>query len=167
MGLLKKIRGVVSGNNGGDTDWIAIDGVGDTPALLRMIEQTMPRDALLNIVKPRSAEIEGFLQQHKSGESNPSEGDYYLAMSGSAATSLATLIEQILPEPAFGAVLVTQGSRNLLEAYRRDCNEDVVWLSATLPPETLAAARKALDEIARQCEVSAAQAKPMPQARSA
>ena len=165
MGWLKKIRGVVGGDNG-DTEWIAIDGVADTPALLRMIEQTMPRDAVLNIVKPRSAEVEGFLQQHKTGESNPAEGDYYLPMSGSAVSSLAALIEQIMPEPAFGAVLVTHGSRNLLEAYRRDFNEDVVWLSASLPAETLGAARKVLDQIARQCEVAAAQ-KPMPEAKSA
>lgn len=165
MGWLKKIRGVVGGDNG-DTEWIAIDGVADTPALLRMIEQTMPRDAVLNIVKPRSAEVEGFLQQHKTGESNPAEGDYYLPMSGSAVASLAALIEQIMPEPAFGAVLVTHGSRNLLEAYRRDFNEDVVWLSASLPAETLGVARKVLDQIARQCEVAAAQ-KPMPEAKSA
>ncbi|HEX6971118.1 MAG TPA: hypothetical protein VF234_02735, partial [Limnochordia bacterium] len=37
-------------------------------------------------------------------------------------------------------------SRNLLEAYRRDCNEAVVWLSASLPAGMLTAARQALDE---------------------
>lgn len=165
MGWFNKIRGVVGGQNG-DSEWIAIDGVADTAALLRMIEQTMPRDALLNIVKPRSAEVEGFLQQHKTGESNPAEGDYYLSLSGNAASSLATLIEQIHPEPAFGAVLVTHNNRNLLEAYRRDFNEAVVWLSASLPASTLTVARQALDEIARQCEIAAAQ-KPMPEAKSA
>ena len=169
MSWLKKIRGVVSGNNGEDQEWIAIDGVGDTSALLRVIEQTMPRDAMLNVVKPRSAEVEGFLQLNKTGASNPAEGDYYVAMSGQLVTQLAELVEQIEPEPAFGAVLVTHGSRNLLEAYRRDCNEDVVWLSASLPPATMAGARKALDVIARQC-ASAAAASPsngVRQARSA
>jgi hypothetical protein len=168
MGWLKKIRGVVSGNSGDDQEWIAIDGVGDTSALLRCIEQTMPRDAMLNIVKPRSAEVEGYLQQHKTDASNPAEGDYYLAMSGSAIAHLAQLVEQIMPEPAFGAVLVTHNGRNLLEAYRRDLNEDVVWLSASLPEATLANARKALDVIARQCAAAAVpQPNGLPQARSA
>ena len=167
MGWLKKIRGVVGGSNGDAQEWIAIDGVGDTPALLRMIEQTMPRDAMLNIVKPRSAEVEGFLQQHKTDSSNPAEGDYYVLMSGPVLAHLAQLVEQIVPEPAFGAVLVTHGSRNLLEAYRRDLNEDVVWLSASLPADTLANARQALDVIVRQCAAAASQPTGMPQVKSA
>ena len=168
MGWLKRIRGVVSGNNGDDQEWIAIDGVGDTSALLKVIEETMPRDALLNIVKPRSAEVEGYLQQHKTDASNPAEGDYYLPMSGPVIAPLARLVEQIVPEPAFGAVLVTHGSRNLLEAYRRDLNEDVVWLSASLPAETLSSARQALDVIARQCAAAAVpQVTDIPMAKSA
>ena len=163
MGWLKKIRGVVSGNNGDDQEWIAIDGVADTSALLRVIEQTMPRDAMLNIVKPRSAEVEGFLQQHKTDGSNPAEGDYYVPLSGPVVSHLAQLVLQIVPEPAFGAVLVTHGGRNLLEAYRRDFNEDVVWLSASLPDATMSSARQALDAIARECAAAA----PPPQAKSA
>jgi hypothetical protein len=165
MGMLDRIRSVVTGRSGDDDEWIACDGVGDTAGLLRVIEETMPRDALVNIVKPRSAEVEGFLQQHKTGQSNPEDGDYYIGMP--ALAHLARLVEQIIPEPAFGAVLVTHGDRNLVEAYRRDSNEDVVWLSATLPPQTLATARQALDRIAQQCTAAAVAARPAPQAKSA
>jgi hypothetical protein len=165
MGLLDRIRGVVTGRSGDDEQLIAVDGVGDTPALLRVIDEMMPREALLNIVKPRSAEVEGFLQQHKTGASNPSDGDYYIPMP--AVAHLARLVEQIAPEPAFGAVLVTQGNANLLEAYRRDAGEDVVWLSATLPPQTLSRMRDALDRIAQQCVAAAVASRPSPQAKSA
>ena len=148
MGLLKKIRGVVTGESGEDQEWIAIDGVGDTAELLRVIARTMPSGALLNIVKPRSAEVERFLQMNKTGSSNVDEGDYYISMSGSAVVELADLVSQIDPEPAFGAVLVTLDESNLIEAYRRDSNEDVVWLSSSLPSEMLTRAREGLDAIA-------------------
>ena len=148
MGLLKKIRGVVTGESGEDQEWIAVDGVGDTAELLRVIAQTMPSGALLNIVKPRSAEVERFLQGNKTGPSNVEEGDYYVSMSGSAVTQLADLVSQIDPEPAFGAVLVTLDGSNLIEAYRRDSNEDVVWLSSSLPSEMLTRAREGLGAIA-------------------
>jgi hypothetical protein len=167
MGWLDKVRGAVTGRSGDDAEWIAVDGVGDTAALLRVIGELLPRDATVNIVKPRSAEIERLLQQHTTGNSNPEEGDYYLTMSGAAVAQLAALVEQIHPEPAFGAVLVSNGSRNLLEAYRRNSNEDVVWLSASLPSETLTRARQELDRIAQQCAAAAAASRPMQQARSA
>lgn len=147
MGLLKRIRGAVTGNSGEDQDWIAVDGVGDTAALLRVVAETMPSGALLNIVKPRSAEVERFLQSNKTGASNVEEGDFYLSMSGSAVAQLADLVGQIDPEPAFGAVIVTLDGSNLLEAYRRDLNEDVVWLSSSLPADMLARAREGLDTI--------------------
>jgi hypothetical protein len=167
MGLLDRIRGVVAGRSGDDEEWIAIDGVGDTAALLRVIEEAMPRDAVLNIVKPRSAEVEGFLHMHKTGASNPEDGDYYIALSGQVVSALAQLVEQIVPEPAFGTVLVTHDGRNLLEAYRRDSNEDVVWLSAKLPAATLARTKLALDQIAERCTAAAVAARPAPQAKSA
>lgn len=168
MGLIDRIRGAVTGRSGADEEWIAVDGVADTAALLRAIEETMPHEALVNIVKPRSAEIEGFLQQHKTGASNPEDGDYFIVLSGPVLAHLARLVEEIAPEPAFGAVLVTHGSRNLLEAYRRDSNEDVVWLSESLPSETLSRARQAMDRIAQQCAAAvAAQPVAAPQARSA
>lgn len=147
MGLLKKIRGAVTGESGADQEWIAIDGVGDTAELLRVIARTMPSGALLNIVKPRSAEVERFLQVNKTGASNVEEGDYYLSMSGSVVVQLADLVSQIYPEPAFGAVLVTLDGNNLIEAYRRDSNEDVVWLSSSLPSEMRTRARQGLDAI--------------------
>lgn len=150
MGWLDKIRGVVNGNSGDDQEWIAVDGVADTAVLLRVIEESMPRDAMVNIVKPRSAEVEGLLQQHKAGESNPDEGDYYLALSGPAIGQLSRLVSEIAPDPAFGTVLVTQNGRNLLEAYRRDNGEDVVWLSASLPERLLASVRNALEIAAKQ-----------------
>jgi hypothetical protein len=167
MGWLQKIRGAVTGGSGDDEEWIAVDGVGDTAALLRTIAELLPRDGTVNIVKPRSAEVEGLLQQHKTGASNPEEGDYYLPMSGNAVAQLAALVSEIHPEPAFGAVLVAQNGRNLLEAYRRDSSEDVVWLSATMPGETLGRMRQTLDRIAQQCAAAAAAARPAQQVRSA
>ncbi len=148
MGLLKRIRGAVTGESVEDQQWIAIDGVGDTAELLRVIARTMPSGALLNIVKPRNAEVERFLQVNKTASSNVAEGDYYLAMSGNAVIQLADLVSQIDPEPAFGAVLVTLDGSNLIEAYRRDSNEDVVWLSSSLPSEMRTRAREGLDAIA-------------------
>ncbi len=148
MDLFKKIRGVVTGTSGEDQEWIAVDGVGDTAELLRVIARTMPSGALLNIVKPRNAEVERFLQANKTGASNVEEGDYYISMSGSAVAQLAELVGQIGPEPAFGAVLVTLDGGNLLEAYRRDSNEDVVWLSSSLPSDMLSRAREGLNTIA-------------------
>lgn len=162
MGWLDRLRGVVSGGSGDDQEWIAVDGVGDTGALLRIIEESMPRDALLNIVKPRSAEVEGFLQQHRTGASNPDEGDYYLSLNGQTIDHLARLVTAIAPEPAFGTVLVTRDGRNLLEAYRRDAGEDVVWLSASLPEQLRASLRNSLEIAAKQGTVI-----PFPQAKSA
>jgi hypothetical protein len=148
MGLFKRIRGVVTGTSGEDQEWIAVDGVGDTAELLRVIAQTMPSGALLNVVKPRSAEVERFLQVNKTGASNVEEGDFYISMSGNAVVQLAELVGQIDPEPAFGAVLVTLDGANLIEAYRRDSNEDVVWLSSSLPSDMLSRAREGLNAIA-------------------
>ncbi len=165
MGLFKKIRGVVTGTSGEDQEWIAVDGVGDTAELLRVIAQTMPSGALLNVVKPRSAEVERFLQVNKTGASNVEEGDFYISMSGNAVVQLAELVGQIDPEPAFGAVLVTLNGGNLIEAYRRDLNEDVVWLSSSLPSETLARAREGLNIIAENG--AAASHTPALRARSA
>lgn len=165
MGLLDKIRGVVTGRSGDDEEWIAVDGVGDTAALLRVIDETMPRDALINIVKPRHAEVEKLLRQHQTGASNPDDGDYYISIA--ALAPLAGVVARLAPAPAFGTVLVANGTRNLLEAYRRDSSEDVVWLSATLPPATLTRARQSLDQIAQQCAAAAMAARPVPQAKTA
>ncbi|MGI8842627.1 MAG: hypothetical protein ACR2HZ_02935 [Gemmatimonadaceae bacterium] len=165
MDLFKKIRGVVTGTSGEDQEWIAVDGVGDTAELLRVIARTMPSGALLNIVKPRNAEVERFLQANKTGASNVEEGDYYISMSGSAVTQLAELVGYIGREPAFGAVLVTLDGGNLLEAYRRDSNEDVVWLSSSLASDMLSRAREGLNTIAENG--AAASHTPALRARSA
>jgi hypothetical protein len=113
--------------------------------LLRTIEATMPRDTLLNIVKPRSAEVEGFLVRNQTGPSRQEEGDYYLALEGGALSELAALVDAIAPEPACGGLFVSRGEINLLEAYRRDAGEEVVWLSSTLPPDTLDRIRALLE----------------------
>lgn len=146
MGLFARLREVAERMTSSEgQEWIGVDGVGDTAALLRVIERTMPRGSLLNIVKPRSPEVEAFLAVHKTGRSQPAEGDYYVALSGTTASDLARIVESVAPAPAFGGVFVTEGDRNLLEAYRRDAGEDVVWLSPALPAETIVAVRAALE----------------------
>jgi hypothetical protein len=129
-------------------EWIAVDGVSDTACLVRAIATTMPRDAMLNIVRPRGT-LEAFLRANALPVSRPDEGDYYYPVAGAKMGDLATLVERLAPSPACGTVLVQRHGVDILEAFRRDGGEDVVWLASDLSPEVLAAFRAALAGAAR------------------
>lgn len=147
MGLLDQFRGAADRLRGvsiAEQSWIDIDGVSDTGQLLRAIEALMPRDARLNVMRPSETEAETLLRKHAMAESRPEDGDFFLATSGAAIAELARLADRIAPAALCSGIFVVQGDRNVLESYRRDAGEDVVWLSADLDEELIARFREAL-----------------------
>ncbi|MGI9078308.1 MAG: hypothetical protein ACR2G6_13420 [Gemmatimonadaceae bacterium] len=146
MSLFDQFRGVAERLRGisiAEQSWIDIDGVSDTGRLLRAIESAMPRDARLNVMKPNVA-VEATLRRLALPESRPDEADYFITVDGAGMGELAGLADKIAPSPLCAGLFVVQGDRNLLESYRRDAGEDVVWLSADLDAKIIAHFRQAL-----------------------
>ncbi|MEJ7812170.1 MAG: hypothetical protein WKG32_17280 [Gemmatimonadaceae bacterium] len=150
MEWLDRIRGMADRVRGMEIpkqqEWVELYGAGDTATLLRAVDAVMPRDAMLNVMEPRSAPIETFLRRHAGTGSRPASGDYFLHLDGAVLRELAMLVEQSAPEPACARLFVTRGAENLLEAYRRDAGEDVVWLSRDLAPDVVERFRAVLEQ---------------------
>ena len=127
-------------------EWIAVDGVRDTAQLARAIAATLPREAVLNLVRPQG-QVEMFLRAHALPSSDSVRGDYYVSLTGSTVAELADVIERQAPEPPCAGVFVSLDGWTVLEAFRRDLGEDVIWMSGEVDDEFLAAFRAALDEM--------------------
>ncbi|MBC7791187.1 MAG: hypothetical protein H7Z74_14675 [Anaerolineae bacterium] len=149
MNLLSQFRGVAERLRGGfiaHQSWIDIDGVCDTGRLLRAIEAVMPRDARLNVTRPNAAAV-ATLNSLALPESRPNEADFFVAMDGVALKELARLADEIAPTPLCAGLFVVQGDRNLLECFRRNAGEDVIWLSSDLDAKIIAHFRQALTAV--------------------
>ncbi len=154
MSLFDQFRDVAERFRGGsiaEQSWIDIDGASDTGRLLRAIEAVMPRDSRLNVMKPNSA-AESVLRKLALAESRPDDGDFFIAVDGAGIEELAQLADALAPSQLCAGVFVVQGDRNLLESYRRDAGEDVVWLSADLDEKIIAHFRQALSTVGSYAE---------------
>jgi hypothetical protein len=128
-------------------EWIALDGVRDTAQLVRAIAATMPRDAVLNVVKPMG-QVEAFLRSRALPPSDPARGDYYVSLADGTVADLVAAIERQAPDgPPCHGVFVSLDGWTVLEAFRRDLGEDVIWMAGDVDELFLAAFRAALDEM--------------------
>lgn len=149
MSLLNQFRGVAERLRGGpiaEQSWIDIDGVSDTGRLLRAIVAAMPRDAKLNVMKPNTV-AEQTLRKLALPESRPDEADFVIAVDGAGIGELARLADDMAPSPLCAGLFVVQGDQNVLESYRRDAGEDVIWLSADLDAKIIAHFKQALKTV--------------------
>ena len=125
--------------------WIAVDGVGDSARLVRAIGcSTLASDALLNVLRPRGG-VAAFMGAHALPISDAERGDYFCPVTGPMLTELAAVIERQVAEPPCAGIFVVQDGSHVIEAFRRDGGEDVVWVAADLPPFVIAQFRDALD----------------------
>jgi hypothetical protein len=124
--------------------WIAIDGVSDTARLVRAIAATMPPEALLNVVRPRGT-VGAFVRAHALAASKPELDDFYCPVGVRVLGELAAVIERQAPEPPCAGIFVVQDGSQVVEAFRRDGGEDVVWVAAELPQPLIDRFRAALD----------------------
>ena len=124
--------------------WIAIDEVADTAALLHAIAATMPPGATLTIRSPRAAAVEALVRAHAAHPCAPDTRDFHLTLAEPAASELARLSARLAPHEVCAHIIVSDGARSYLEAFRRDAGERVIWLDRTLPAATLDAFRAAL-----------------------
>jgi hypothetical protein len=147
MGLLDKLRGVADGIRGGSLrrqEWIAVDGVSDSARLVRAVAAGMPRGTVLNVVRPRGAVAE-YLRERSLPESNADTGDFYCPVLQMQLDGLAAVIESQGSANACSGIFVTRDGHHVLEAFRRDAGEDVVWLATDLPAEVITRMRRALE----------------------
>jgi hypothetical protein len=115
-----------------DPDRLDIGGVPDTALLIQAIDAAMPRTAVLQLVEPRSITLLPFLAS-RSMATRRSVGEYYLSLEDGAVAELARLAASCAPDEICAHLFVQHGNDILLEAFRRDRGEDVVWLSPRLP----------------------------------
>jgi hypothetical protein len=146
MRWLSKLLGLANRAHGVDVEpqeWVAVDGVADTARLVRAL-LGMPRDAVLSVVRPHGA-VEGVARAAALPGSHPEDGVYLCPMTPAVIGELAAAVETQAPSPPCAGILVSLGERHLLEAFRRDAGEDVVWLASDLPAPVIAQMRRALD----------------------
>ena len=163
MSLFDQFRDVAERLRGGsiaEQSWIDIDGASDTGRLLRAIETIMPRDSRLNVMKPNAA-ADSVLRKLALKESRPDDGDFLISMENGGVEELAELADALAPSQLCAGVFVVQGDRNLLESYRRDAGEDVVWLNADLDEKIIANFRQALNAAGSYAEPRSAGERPV------
>ncbi len=148
MRWIDKLLGVADRMRGASIphqEWEAVDGVTDTGRLLRAIAGAVPSGAVLNIMNPRGAELTAFLRARALPTSRPQSGDYCLLLDAGTVGELAAIVDRMRPEMSCSGVFVAQGGLNIVEAYRRDAGEDVVWVSTELPDAAMTALRRGLE----------------------
>lgn len=147
MSWLSKLRGVADQLRGVSIphqEWLAVDGVPDTARLLRAIAGIMPPDAMVNVVRPRG-EVEVVLRARTAHSSRPEAGDYYCRAGDPALAEVAAAMERHASAASCAGIFVALRGHHVLEAFRRDAGEDVVWLAADLPRHIASRMRRALE----------------------
>ncbi|HEU4564469.1 MAG TPA: hypothetical protein VFS05_07470 [Gemmatimonadaceae bacterium] len=144
---MSKLRGVADQLRGVSIphqEWLAVDGVPDTARLVRAIAAIMPPSATVNVVRPRG-EVEVVLRARAAHSSRPEAGDYYCRAGDPALAEVAAAMERQSPAAPCAGVFVMLSGHHVLEAFRRDAGEEVVWLATDLPDHIASRLRRALE----------------------
>lgn len=139
MQWLDRARAILNGMHGlslPDPDRIDVGSVPDTAALIRAIDAAMPRTAILQLIDPHHPAVLAFLAKCSIARRR-STGEYFVSLEDGSAAELARLAARCPPDEVCAHLFVQDGEHTLLEAFRRDRGEDVVWVDPRLPRSTL------------------------------
>lgn len=136
MQWMDRARAMLHAMNGGlslpDPDRIDVGSVADTVLLIKAIDVSMPRTAVLHLIGPRHKTLLPFLAS-RSIAIRRSVGEYWVSLDNGAVGDLARVVAGCPSNEVCAHIFVQDVEHTLLEAFGRDRGEDVVWLSRRLP----------------------------------
>jgi hypothetical protein len=134
-----------------DGESVTLGRVGDFYALLRAIDEVMPRDAILYVEGTSIAsEVKDFLASRRAlatypiepGTLYPKPAAYHLPLADPNLTDLRSIAERHAEPEVADHLAVYRGNELLLTAY--DSGNGEVYVARSLPTERLQALRSAL-----------------------